>query len=233
MEVLKLLVAHGAKLEWTPNEIATQPQDAKGKGPPAGAGPTANVGQTAVLATMKGGKGPAIQGGPGYTRTGPPPYREPGSRDPLEALKVLLAAGANPNVKGPDGSTPLHSGRVQAQQVAMIRALAASGASMDAVNKDNLTPLLLAEKAPPAPVAGAGVPNGTGAPVAKVVDKDSREDVIAALRELMHLGPNDPAPQPPPASVKPAPRKARASQTHACQASKRRCGSRAVRVGTT
>ena len=28
---------------------------------------------------------------------------------------------------------------------------------------------------------------------------DSKEEVIAALRELMHLGPNDPAPQPPPA----------------------------------
>ena len=25
-----------------------------------------------------------------------------------------------------------------------------------------------------------------------------KEEVIAALRELMHLGPNDPAPQPPP-----------------------------------
>ena len=28
--------------------------------------------------------------------------------------------------------------------------------------------------------------------------RDSREEVIAALRELMHLGPDDPAPQPPP-----------------------------------
>jgi hypothetical protein len=28
--------------------------------------------------------------------------------------------------------------------------------------------------------------------------RDSKEDVVAALRELMHLGPNDPAPQPPP-----------------------------------
>jgi hypothetical protein len=29
---------------------------------------------------------------------------------------------------------------------------------------------------------------------------NSKEEVIAALRELMHLGPNDPAPQPPPAA---------------------------------
>jgi len=27
---------------------------------------------------------------------------------------------------------------------------------------------------------------------------NSKEEVVAALRELMHLGPNDPAPQPPP-----------------------------------
>ena len=28
--------------------------------------------------------------------------------------------------------------------------------------------------------------------------RDSKEQVIAALRDLMHLGPNDPAPKPPP-----------------------------------
>ena len=28
--------------------------------------------------------------------------------------------------------------------------------------------------------------------------RDKREDVIATLRELMHLGADDPAPQPPP-----------------------------------
>jgi hypothetical protein len=31
--------------------------------------------------------------------------------------------------------------------------------------------------------------------------RDTRAEVIAALRDLMHLGPNDPAPQPPPAKV--------------------------------
>ena len=63
-------------------------------------------------------------------------------------VKVLLAAGANPNVKAPDGSTPLHQA-VQARQVAMIRALVAAGAKLDATNKDNLTPLQLAEKPEP------------------------------------------------------------------------------------
>jgi len=202
VEVLKLLIAKGAKLEWTPAEIPpAAPQDGKGKGPaPAGGrgGPGAGS-QTALMAAMKGGGGPPIQGGPGYQRNGPPPFREPGSREPLDAAKLLLAAGANPNVKGPDGATPLHQA-VQAQQVEIIRALAGAGASLNAVNKDNLTPLLLAEKlakeaaAKPAPVST----QGTNAPVTNQKKKDSLEDVVAAVRDLMHLGPNDPAPQPPP-----------------------------------
>ena len=73
----------------------------------------------------------------------------------------------------------------------MIRTLAVAGASLDAVNKDNKTPLLLAEATPKEP------PKDTGAPVVDRGKIDSREDIIAALRELMNLGPNDPAPQPP------------------------------------
>ncbi len=110
-----------------------------------------------------------------------------------EAVKLLLAAGANPNAKAPDGSTPLHQA-VQEQQVAIIRALAAAGAKLDAVNKDNLTPLLLAEKPKP--------PNALEMMDVQYHPKsDSKEEVVAALRELMHLGPNDPAPVPPPAAV--------------------------------
>jgi len=32
--------------------------------------------------------------------------------------------------------------------------------------------------------------------------RNSKEEIVAALRELMHLGPNDPAPQPPPLPAK-------------------------------
>ncbi|MGB6947122.1 MAG: ankyrin repeat domain-containing protein, partial [Bryobacteraceae bacterium] len=128
----------------------------------------------------------------GFDRMVAPPYREPGSREPLEALKLLLAAGANPNAKAPDGSTPLHQA-VDEEHVAMIRALVAAGAKLDAVNKDNLTPLLLAEK------PKKKDPNAMGDnPEAYHPKKDSRAEVVATLRELMHLGPNDPAPQPPP-----------------------------------
>jgi hypothetical protein len=151
------------------------------------------------MAAIKGGQGAPISGGPGFTRIGPPQFREPGNRDPLEALKLLLAAGANPNAKAADGSTPLHQA-VQEEHVGMIRALAAAGGKLDAVNKDNLTPLLLAEKPKKADPADMG-----DLDIYKP-KRNSKEEVVAALRELMHLGPNDPAPQPPPAA--PAEKKA-------------------------
>lgn len=185
IEILKLMLAKGAKVDYSPAEV-------KGKdGKPAARGLNGNTGKTALMAALKGGNGAPIAGGPGFTRIGPPIYREDGVRDPLEAMKILLAAGADPNAKAPDGSTPLHQA-VQEQQVPMIRALVAAGAKLDAVNKDNLTPLLLAEK-PKGPD-----PLDMGDQDVYKRKQDSKADVVAALRELMHLGPNDPAPQPPP-----------------------------------
>ena len=184
IDVLKLMLSHGAKIEWSPSEV--KPKDGK----PAGR-PNPNAGRTPLMAAIKGGQGAPIAGGPGFTRMGPPSFREPGSRDPLEALNLLLAAGADPNAKAADGSTPLHQA-VQEEYVAMIRAIAAAGGKLDAVNKENLTPLLLAE-APKKPN-----PADMGDLDVYKPKRDSKEEVIAALRELMHLGPNDPAPQPPP-----------------------------------
>jgi ankyrin repeat protein len=184
VDVLKLMLAHGAQLEWTPSE--NKPKDGKG-----GGRGNPNAGRTPIMAAIKGGQGAPIAGGPGFTRIGPPQFREPGSRDPQEALKLLLAAGANPNAKAADGSTPLHQA-VQEEHVGMIRALAAAGGKLDAVNKDNLTPLLLAE-APKKPN-----PADMGDLDVYKPKHDSKEEVVAALRELMHLGPNDPAPKPPP-----------------------------------
>ena len=193
VEVLKLMLAprspaNAAKIEWTPAEV--KPKDAKGP-----ARPNPNAGKTPLMAAIKGGQGAPIAGGPGFTRIGPPQFREPGSRDPLEAIQLLLAAGANPNVKAGDGSTPLHQA-VQEEHVGMIRALVAAGAKLDAVNKDNLTPLLLAE-APKKPN-----PADMGDLDVYKPKRNSKEEIVAALRELMHLGPNDPAPQPPPLPAK-------------------------------
>jgi len=191
VEALKLMIKHGAQLEWSPTEVKKKKDgdDANGGG---GRGANANVGKTAAMMTMTGGRGAPFAAGPGFDRLIAPPYRESANRDPGEALKVLLDAGANPNAKTNDGATLLHQA-VTARRVDMIRALVAAGAKLDAVNKDNLTPLLLAEKPEPPPPPGNNTDSRTWKP-----RRDSRDEVIAALRELMHLGPNDPAPVPPP-----------------------------------
>jgi ankyrin repeat protein len=186
VEALKLMIAKGAKVEWSPAEVKKE-----GRGG-AGRGMNANVGKTPMMMALNGGRGAAFAAGPGFDRLGPPPFREEANREPLDAIKVLLAAGADPNAKDPTGATMLHQA-VTARQVAIIRELAAKGAKLDAVNKDNLTPLLLAEKPEPPPP-----PGNNNDPNTYRRKRDSREDVIAALRELMKLGPNDPAPVPPP-----------------------------------
>jgi ankyrin repeat protein len=188
VDVLKLMLAKGAKVEWSPAEVKKE----GGRG--GGRGVNANVGKTPMMITMTGGRGAAFAAGPGFDRIGPPPFREASNRDPLEATKVLLAAGADPNAKAPDGSTLLHQA-VTARQVPIIKALVAAGAKLDSVNKENLTPLLLAEKPEPVRSAAAAMQQDPGV---YRPHRDTREEVIAALRELMKLGPDDPAPQPAP-----------------------------------
>jgi uncharacterized protein len=189
VEALKLMIAKGAKVEWSPTEVKKE----GGRG--GGRGMNANIGKTPMMMALNGGRGAAFAAGPGFERLGPPPFRETANREPLDAIKVLLAAGADANAKDPAGASLLHQA-VTARQVAVIRELVAKGAKLDAVNKDNLTPLLLAEKPEPPPP-----PGNNNDPNTYRRKRDSREEVIAALRELMKLGPNDPAPQPPPMSA--------------------------------
>jgi uncharacterized protein len=194
VDALKLMLAHGAKADWSPSEFK-KPGEAAAAGAAAGRGrgANANVGKTGAYMTMSGGRGAAFSAGPGFDRIGAPPFREPGNRDPEEALKVLLAAGANANGKTPDGSTLLHQA-VSVRRTDMIRTLVAAGAKLDAVNKDNQTPLILAEKPDP-PLTAAQMQQDPGVYKPR---RDKREDVIATLRELMGLGKDDPTPQPPP-----------------------------------
>ncbi len=191
VEALKLMIARGAQVDWSPTEVKKDTDKDK----PAGRG-NPNVGKTPVMLAIVGGRGAPFAAGPGFDRLGPPPFRESSNRSPADAVRALLAAGANPNTKAPDGSTPLHQA-VAARQIAIIRALVAAGAKLDAVNQDNLTPLQLAEKPEPPPPPGNNTDSRTWKPA-----RDSREDVIAAVRQLMGLGPNDPTPQPPPAPPK-------------------------------
>jgi hypothetical protein len=194
------MLAHGAQVEWTPPEVKKE-----GRGGRGGRG-NPNANRTPIMVAMNGGRGAAFAAGPGFERLGPPPFREASNRSPADAVKTLLDAGANPNVATPDGSSALHQA-VQARQVPIIRSLVAAGAKLDAVNKENLTPLLLAEKPEPPPPPG----NNTDARAWRPA-RNSRDEVIAAVRELMGLGPNDPAPVPPPKPVDP---KAKAAEKSA------------------
>jgi ankyrin repeat protein len=206
VEALKVMIKHGAKVDWTPTEVKKKEGEAGG-----GRGMNGNVGKTPAMMAMAGGRGAPFAAGPGFDRLAAPPYREQSNRDQGDALKVLLDAGADPNAKSNDGATLLHQA-VGVRRVDMIRALVAAGAKLDAVNKDNLTPLLLAEKPEPPPPAGNNTDARTWRP-----RRDSREEVIAALRELMHLGPNDPAPVPPPLPEDPKKEKAAEKPTTGAQ----------------
>jgi ankyrin repeat protein len=192
VEALKLMLKHGAQVDWSPAEVKLKKEDGDPAAGGGGRGLNTNVGKTPAMMAMVGGRGAAFAAGPGFGRLIAPPFREPSNRDPADALKVLLDAGADPNAKTADGATLLHQA-VAARRTDMIRSLAAAGAKFDAVNSDNLTPLLLAEKPEPPPPQGNNTDARTWTP-----RRDSREAVIATVRELMRLGPNDPAPQPPP-----------------------------------
>jgi ankyrin repeat protein len=200
VEALKLLIAHGADLDKAPAGVpppAEEPDPAvaapRGRGNP-------NAGKTATMITMTGGRGPGRTGGPGYTgRDGAVPFREPGSRKPVDAFVLLLKSGANPNAKDLNGSTLLHQ-VVQARNLEMIHALADAHVDFNATNKDGLTALDVAEGKQPAgapargaggapPAGGGGGARGRGGPAGGT----TAQDVAKLLRELMGLPPASPA----------------------------------------
>jgi hypothetical protein len=208
VETLKYLATHGAKLEQTPAVAAGPPPADAGDGDDDAATPgrgrgNPNAGRTALMVSMNGGRGPGMTGGPGLIREGNVvlPYREPGSRKPVDAFIALLDAGANPNAKAPDGNTMVHLAAT-ALNLDMIRALAAHGAKLDEPNKDGLTALDVAEGKRPEGAAarggrggarGAPPPAGArgrgGAPRGGVTQRD----VATELRKLMGLPPAPPA----------------------------------------
>jgi ankyrin repeat protein len=170
VEALKLLIAHGADLEWSPQAATAGPRMAPGGG---------NVGKTALMVAMDGGKGVGMAGGPGDIREGnAPPFREVSNREPLDAVKLLLEAGADPNAVNTKGESVLHLAATEGK-LDIIRALAASGAKLDLRNSAGLTALEVVEKMPPReapPLAGALAGEDPGAQPA---------EVAALLRELM------------------------------------------------
>jgi len=196
VEALKVLLPYAGDIDTTLVVPAEEVEEETAEDAPAGPGGrgrgNANEGRTAAMAAMGGGRAPAMTGGPGYIRDGDAPYREPGSRDALEALRLLLEAGADPNAIAPDGNTLLHQA-VGTRNLEIIQALADAGVEFEHTNEDGLTPLDIAEgrrpetdeneeEEAPAPTG----PGGRGGP------RPSPE-VAGLLRELMGLPPAPPA----------------------------------------
>jgi ankyrin repeat protein len=183
VEALKIMLARGANVEWVPPQV---------KAASAGRGGNANWGRPALFVAMTGGRGASFGTAPGFIRQGAPPWREPGSRNPVDAVKTLIAAGADPNVwSWPDNSPALHRAAAIGN-IEVIRALVAAGASLDSYDGDGNTPLEIAER------------NNTPEAIKRVEDAialanangntppprgDPPQQVVDVLRELQGLPP--------------------------------------------
>jgi len=177
VEAMKLLIAHGADLEWSPTS------DEQDRDPNAVPLPS-KVGLKSLMVAMNGGKGVGMAGGPGDIREGDaPPFREISNREPVDAVQLLLEAGANADALSPKGESALHIAAREGK-LDIVRALAAGGATLDLKNGDGLTALAVVEKMPPReppPTSGALAGEKQGAQPA---------EVAALLRELMRPGAN-------------------------------------------
>ena len=181
VEALKLLIAHGADVEASPSRVEE-------------AGPAANqnVGKAPLLAAMAGGKGVPLSAGPGFNREGAPPFREASNRSPVDAMRVLLEAGANPDVLTPDrnkglldgidfvwgGETALHDA-ARTRRIDVIRLLAEFGATLDLPDRNGMTALDIAENPLP-----DDPPNPFG-PERGIYGDATDAEVAAVLRELI------------------------------------------------
>ena len=172
VEGLKLMIAKGADLEWAPKE-----HDKKAPRDPLGPN---NAGKTPLMVAMDGGKGVGMAGGPGDIREGAaPPFREASNRDPLDAMQVLIDAGAKINAKTPAGDSALHIAAF-AGKLDVVRLLAKNGADLNLKDGAGLTALQVVEKQPPRP------PPPTSGALAGEKQGAQPAEVATALRELMH-----------------------------------------------
>jgi ankyrin repeat protein len=162
VEALKLMLDYDPDFAWVPSSIKTGPRQ-----------PGDTGGKTALMVAMNGGKGVGMAGGPGDIREGTaPPFREVSNRNPVDAVKLLLAAGADPDAKTPDGDTALHLAAF-AGKLDIVRALVEGGADpnvKDAAGKTALQVVSEQAPRPPRPTAGALVDGEMPAQPAEVAE---------------------------------------------------------------
>lgn len=169
VETLRLLVAHGADVEWTPKRVPGMPAMPFGD----------YTGLTPLMAAINGGKGLLMAGGPGDIREGKiGEFREPGDRDAGNAVKVLLEAGANPNAKNEAGDTPLHVAAYNGR-LGPLRELVAAGADITLRDAAGKTALELVDTMPPRTL------NEIAAMVGLFDDGASPAETAAYFRELL------------------------------------------------
>jgi ankyrin repeat protein len=141
VDALRLMIAHGADVEWKAQPVAGAMRM-----------PFADhTGLSPLMAAVNGGQGVLMAGGPGDIREGKaPPFREIANRNPADAVRVLLEAGANADAVNGNGSSALHIA-VHDGRLEVIRALVEGGASLDLRNADGLTAPQIVERMPSRP----------------------------------------------------------------------------------
>ena len=184
VEALKVLIEAGADLTWTPSRPEGGGRGGRGRG---------NFGTPALMAAMSGGNGYAFGGGPGFSRLGLPPWREPGSREPIEALRLMLEAGADPNAATPGGEAPIHRAADELD-LEMVQLLADVGADLMVRNSDSLTAL---EEIEASFDEEEDDNMGMNDPNMIVKETATPQEVASLLRELMGLGPDEAVPPAP------------------------------------
>src|SRR5690606_29517038 len=110
-----------------------------------------------------------------------PPFREVSNREPIDAVKLLLEAGADPNAATPAGDSALHLAATDGK-LDIVQALAEGGADLAMENGAGKTALEIVENQPPReppPLAGA---------LAGVEQGAQPAEVAALLRDLMRGG---------------------------------------------
>lgn len=169
VDAMRLLIAHGADVEWSPPPVEGMPPLPFGD----------YTGLTPLMAALNGGKGMLMAGGPGDVREGViGVFREPGNRSPGAAVRLLLEAGANPDAVNPKGDTALHIAAHDGK-LEPLRELVAGGADVTLRNAAGLTALELVETMKPRQLD----------PIAEMIglfdDGAQPKETAAFLRELL------------------------------------------------